>query len=278
MGDGKLVLKGSFDGGADGLLGSLGGIGTIVEQADEGEAGVGRVEEGAVGVVGAPIVGIALPGLEPVEQPVGVGLGGIAVGVAAGGFVEFCSCGEGTIIVNDIGFAVVGHGGVVGLEELEGSFGGLQVTGIREGIGRDFGFGEPGVRKVPGNASHRGHGEGGNGHSPARPETGLIAAPVVSCAVAAEGCVFCGLNAIGLLLGGNDAVFGQLTGTRSSDRAIERSAFCLDADEVVGAIRGFVEDAAHELAVVGAGAMGEQFVGFQKAIDDKGDLLGIEVG
>src|ERR1700761_4404655 len=121
------------------------------------------MEEGAVGVVGAPVVVVALPVRESLGEGFGSFFGCRSVVVFACCFIEFCSGGEGAVVVYDIFFPVIGHGCVLFFEEGECFFCCLEVLGV-------------GV--IAGLCCHGCHGEGGDGYSPTRPVAGLVAAPV----------------------------------------------------------------------------------------------------
>src|ERR1700722_19914262 len=111
MGNSQFVPEGAADGRFYGCLGSGGGIRVIIEQADEGEAGIGWVEEGPVAVVGAPVIGIPVPGGQATCQLVGALFRGGTINIVAGSLIQFGGSAECAVVVDDVFLTVVGHGG-----------------------------------------------------------------------------------------------------------------------------------------------------------------------
>ena len=244
----------------------VGGDFGVVEEGDDGEAGVGGVEEGAVGVVGAPVVFPIAFGGEAGHEVFGAVVGGGFVFFVFGGAEEFGGGHEGAVIVDDVFLAVVAELGVVFFEVSEGVFGGLKVAGVGKFAGDGVGAGD---------------GECGDGDAAAVAEADFVGELGVHFFEVFEGGAVLGgecFDGEAFAFGGDAAVFRGFFATGGGDGAVEGSVGVFDADEVVGAVHGFVEEAAFVLAEVLVVAAREFFVSFEEGPVGHGDLLGVEEG
>src|SRR5208282_5423910 len=84
-GDKQLELQRFFDGCQNFGLGAGGGDFAVLEQAYDRHSGINRMEERAVCVVGAPVVGVLANDGEAAEEMARSAVGGGAVGGVSGG-------------------------------------------------------------------------------------------------------------------------------------------------------------------------------------------------
>jgi hypothetical protein len=87
-----------------------------------------------------------------------------------------------------------------------------------------------------------------------------------------------GFDGEAFAFGGDAAVLRGLFAAGGGDGAVETAVGVFDADEVIGAVQSFVEEAAFVLAEVLVVAAVQLFAGFEEGPVGHGDLLGVEVG